>query len=136
MQGNFATGSPDIAFEVVSSDRADRLQFKIDGYLERGSKAVCCIYPGQKNIFVWMRDQSFVFRNGAQLEFPTILSGFSATALRNLRIRRVKPPLWNQPLLRDGSLQAGKQHGGVAGPLSAPIGTSGSNACREEDSRL
>jgi Uma2 family endonuclease len=30
MREKFATGSPDIAFEVVSSDRADRLQFKID----------------------------------------------------------------------------------------------------------
>jgi Uma2 family endonuclease len=36
----FDTGSPGIAFEVVSSDRADRPQFKIDGYLDHGSKAV------------------------------------------------------------------------------------------------
>jgi len=78
MRGKFAAGSPDIAFEVVSSDRADRLQFKIDAYLEHGSQAVCCVYPSQKKIVVWMRDQSFVFRNGAQLEFPAILPGFSA----------------------------------------------------------
>jgi len=39
------TGSPDIAFEVVSSDPADRLQFKISAYPDHGSKAVSCIYP-------------------------------------------------------------------------------------------
>jgi Uma2 family endonuclease len=78
MREKFATGSPDFAFEVVSSDRADRLQFKIDAYLEHGSKAVCCVYPAQKKILVWMRDQSFVFRNGENLEFPSILPGFSA----------------------------------------------------------
>ena len=78
MREKFATRSPDIAFEVVSSDRADRLQFKIDAYLEHGSKAVCCIYPAQKKILVWMRDQSFVFRMGSHLEFPAILPGFSA----------------------------------------------------------
>jgi Uma2 family endonuclease len=78
MREKFASGSPDIAFEVVSSDRADRLQFKIDAYLDHGSKAVCFVYPAQKKILVWMRDQSFVFRNGEQLEFPAILPGFSA----------------------------------------------------------
>jgi Uma2 family endonuclease len=87
MQGKFAAGSPDIAFEVVSSDRADRLQFKIDAYLDHGSKAVCCIYPARKKILVWMRDESFVFRTGGHLEsplgvraleFPAILPGFSA----------------------------------------------------------
>lgn len=77
MRDKFATGSPEIAFEVVSSDRADRLQFKIDAYLDNGSAAVCCIYPDQKKTLVWMRDQSFIFRTDTRLEFPTILPGFS-----------------------------------------------------------
>jgi len=53
----FATGSPEIAVEVVSSDRADRLQFKIDAYLQHGSKAVCCIYPAQKKITLFTENQ-------------------------------------------------------------------------------
>jgi Uma2 family endonuclease len=73
-----ATGSPDIAFEVVSSDRADRLQFKIDSYLEHGSQAVCCIYPAQKRITVLTAaSQWFEFHGDVSLEFPSILPGFS-----------------------------------------------------------
>jgi len=73
----FATGSPDIAFEVVSCDRADRLQFKIDAYLEHGSKAVCCVYPSQQKITVYTENRWFEFKGGASLEFPSVLPGFS-----------------------------------------------------------
>jgi Uma2 family endonuclease len=98
MREKFATGSPDIAFEVVSSDRADRLQFKIDAYLEHGSKAVCCIYPAQKKIVVWMRDESVVFRMGAHLESPlgvrALESPLGVRALESpLGVRALESPL-------------------------------------------
>jgi Uma2 family endonuclease len=76
MREKFATGSPDIAFEVVSSDRADRLQFKIDSYLEHGSHAVCCIYPARKRLAVFTKAQWLEVREGGRLEFPSLLPGF------------------------------------------------------------
>ena len=72
----FATGSPDIAFEVISSDTADHLQSKIDTYLESGSKAVCCIYPGQRRILVITPGLWTEFKGSDSLQFPALLPGF------------------------------------------------------------
>jgi Uma2 family endonuclease len=77
MREKFAAGAPDIAFEVISSDSAKRLQFKIDAYLENGSKAVCCIYPEQKRISVFMPGQWTELKGSDSLEFPSLLPGFS-----------------------------------------------------------
>ncbi len=76
MVGNFAVAAPDIAFEVVSSDRADRLKFKTDSYLECGSGAVCCIYPSQRRITVVTPGRLTEFQGDDSLQFPAILPGF------------------------------------------------------------
>jgi Uma2 family endonuclease len=73
----FAKGSPYIAFEVISSDTAENLHFKIVSYLEYGSKAVCCIYPTLRCITVFTPGPWTEFKGSASLEFPDLLPGFS-----------------------------------------------------------
>ena len=63
-------------FRAQAPDQSS-LQFKIDACLEHWSRAVCCIYPAQKKITVFAPNQWFEFRDNAQLEFPSILPGFS-----------------------------------------------------------
>lgn len=77
VDGKYITGSPDIAFEVISSDSADRLKYKTDTYLEFGSKAVCCIYPNQRRIMVFTQTAIREFRDSDSLELPEILPGFT-----------------------------------------------------------
>jgi len=77
MTEKFASGAPDVAFEVISTETADRLKFKTDAYLDFGSKAVCCIYPNQRKIMVFEPGRVSEYKQGEQLEFPSIFPGFA-----------------------------------------------------------
>lgn len=73
----YATGAPDIAFEVISSETAERLRYKTDLYLDFGCRAVCCIYPNQRDVVVFSPTGVTQFRGSDVLEFPTVLPGFA-----------------------------------------------------------
>ncbi|MCU1327706.1 MAG: hypothetical protein JWN34_3076 [Bryobacterales bacterium] len=73
----YSTGAPDIAFEVISSETADRLKYKTDLYLEFGSRAVCCIYPNRRNVVIFTPNSILQFKGSEHLAFPGILPGFS-----------------------------------------------------------
>ncbi len=69
-------GGPDVAIEVVSSEKASHLETKIELYLSHGSKSVWVVYPEQR--VVWIFDasgQARKFERDQTLEDPT-LPGF------------------------------------------------------------
>jgi Uma2 family endonuclease len=71
------SGVPDLAIEVVSSEPAARLEYKIELYLTRGAKSVWAVFPGQRLVRIYdTTGQSKKFEQGQTLEDPT-LPGFS-----------------------------------------------------------
>lgn len=70
-------GAPDVAIEVVSSEKATHLEGKIEIYLAHGSKSVWVVYPEQQ--VVWIYDSSGKarkFERNHTLEDPAVLPGF------------------------------------------------------------
>ncbi|HXJ40041.1 MAG TPA: Uma2 family endonuclease [Bryobacteraceae bacterium] len=92
MRSTFATGAPHIAIEVVSGDRADRLKFKVDTYLDSGSKAVCCIYPTHQRITVFMPGRVSEFKGTDNLQLPDLLPGFSMPLAQVFEILHPETP--------------------------------------------
>ena len=45
-------GAPLVAVEVVSSEEADRLEYKIGTYLALGAREVWVVYPNRKRVYV------------------------------------------------------------------------------------
>lgn len=71
-------GSPELAIEVVSSEAADRLEEKIQLYLEHGSRAVWAVYPPLRVVHVYDQTRtSRLLTEADVLEEPTLLAGFS-----------------------------------------------------------
>ncbi|HYL36706.1 MAG TPA: Uma2 family endonuclease [Bryobacteraceae bacterium] len=71
-------GAPDVAMEVVSSEKAALLEKQIELYLAHGSKSVWVVYPEQR--VVWIYDVSGnakKFEQNQKLEDPAVLPGFS-----------------------------------------------------------
>jgi Uma2 family endonuclease len=73
-------GAPDIAIEVVSSEKASVLETKIELYLAHGSKSVWVVYPEQQVIRIFdASGNARKFERHQTLEDPTVLPGFSTT---------------------------------------------------------
>ena len=71
-------GAPDLAIEVVSSQKADRLHMKIRLYLKYGSKAVWVVYPDQRIIQVNSANgRAMTLEPDRVLEGLDVLPGFS-----------------------------------------------------------
>lgn len=70
-------GAPDIAIEVVSSERAARLEKKIRLYLAHGAKSVWTIYPQERLVRIDDANGSRRFLGDELLTDPTVLPGFS-----------------------------------------------------------
>ncbi|MBZ5609317.1 MAG: Uma2 family endonuclease [Acidobacteriia bacterium] len=71
-------GAPDVAIEVVSSEKAAHLEAKIELYLRHGGKSVWVVYPVHQ--VVWIYDSSGKarkFERDQTLEDPTVLPGFN-----------------------------------------------------------
>ena len=73
-------GAPDVAIEVVSSEKASLLETKIELYLAHGSRSVWVVYPEQQ--VIWIYDSSGNAKKSERhhtLEDPSVLPGFSTT---------------------------------------------------------
>jgi Uma2 family endonuclease len=72
-------GAPEIAIEVVSSDRAAYLENKIELYLAHGSKSVWVVFPKARIMrIVNASGQSIRFEQNQMLEDASVLPGFQA----------------------------------------------------------
>jgi Uma2 family endonuclease len=73
-------GAPDVAIEVVSSEKATHLEAKIELYLAHGSKSVWVVYPEQQVVRIFDRSgNGKIFERNQTLEDPDVLPGFSAS---------------------------------------------------------
>lgn len=73
-------GAPEVAIEVVSSEKASLLEKKIELYLTHGSKSVWIVFPEQQAVRIFHASgESKFFNNTQTLEDPTVLPGFSAS---------------------------------------------------------
>jgi Uma2 family endonuclease len=71
-------GAPDLAIEVVSSEPAARLRYKIGLYLKYGSKAVWVVYPEERLVEVHSANrQVTILERNQVLEGRDALPGFS-----------------------------------------------------------
>ncbi|HTS47622.1 MAG TPA: Uma2 family endonuclease [Bryobacteraceae bacterium] len=72
-------GAPDVAIEVVSSEKAAHLEAKIELYLGHGSKSVWVVYPERQVVRIFDRSgNGKIFERNQILEDPDVLPGFSA----------------------------------------------------------
>ncbi|HEX4593731.1 MAG TPA: Uma2 family endonuclease [Bryobacteraceae bacterium] len=70
-------GSPDLAIEVISTDKASELEAKIELYLAHGSKSVWVVFPELRAVRIFCADgHSRKFEQNQILEDPTMLPGF------------------------------------------------------------
>lgn len=77
-KGNSPTnGAPEIAIEVVVSDKPWILQRKISAYMKNGADAVCCAYPDLKTITIYTAHEWRESTEQDRLEFPALLPGVS-----------------------------------------------------------
>jgi len=71
-------GAPDVAIEVVSSEKAAHLEAKIELYLAHGSKSVWVVYPERQVVRIFDRSgNAKMFERNQTLEDPAVLPGFS-----------------------------------------------------------
>lgn len=71
-------GGPELAIEVVSSEKAADLCAKIDLFLAHGSKSVWVLYPEQRRVSIYVPPgQGRLFEKNQILEDPVVLPGFS-----------------------------------------------------------
>ncbi|HLG96197.1 MAG TPA: Uma2 family endonuclease [Bryobacteraceae bacterium] len=71
-------GAPDVAIEVVSSEKAAVLETKIELYLAHGSKSVWVVYPERRVVRIFAIDGGArLFEREQMLEDP-LLPGFKA----------------------------------------------------------
>jgi Uma2 family endonuclease len=70
-------GSPDLAFEVVSSETAAFMERKINLYLATGCRVVCVAYPLERTLWTYHANGEYRrLREGQYLELPDLLPGF------------------------------------------------------------
>jgi len=71
-------GTPLLAVEIVSSETAERIDYKVEVFLQRGAEAVWVVYPEHQSVTAHYRD-GFARRLhlADTLEEPAILPGFS-----------------------------------------------------------
>jgi len=72
-------GAPDLAVEVVSpSEKTPDLMGKIEDYLRYGIEQVWAIYPGDKELHVYLRDHNLplVYKESDTLEAPSLFPGW------------------------------------------------------------
>jgi len=73
------TGSPDLAFEVVSSESAEFMERKINLYLATGSSVVWVAYPLEPTLWIHRASgEHLQLRKGQYVEEPGLLPGFRA----------------------------------------------------------
>src|SRR5215469_13973890 len=73
-------GAPEVAIEVVSSEKASLLEKKFELYLAHGSKSVWVVFPEQQVVRIFSASgESRLFDRTQTLEDPTVLPGFSAS---------------------------------------------------------
>ena len=73
-------GGPDVAIEVVSSEKASLLEKKLELYLAHGSKSVWVVFPEQKVVRIFdASGHARMFDRNQTLEDPAVLPGFSTT---------------------------------------------------------
>jgi Uma2 family endonuclease len=71
-------GAPELAIEVISSEKASDLEDRIELYLAHGSQSVWVVFPGLRVVRVFEANgQSRKFEQAQILEDP-VLPGFSA----------------------------------------------------------
>ena len=68
---------PDLAVEIVSSERAERLNHKIHALLELGARAVVVIYPADKEILIHRANRIERLTVSGTLQLEDVLPGFS-----------------------------------------------------------
>jgi Uma2 family endonuclease len=72
-------GAPDLAIEVVSSEKASLLEKKIELYLTHGSKSVWVVFPEHQVVRIYdATGQARMFDRTQTIEDPAVLPGFSA----------------------------------------------------------
>jgi len=72
-------GGPQLAIEVVSSEKAADLCAKIDLFIAHGCKSVWVAHPEQRRIWIFdPSGQGRLFEKNQILEDPAVLPGFSA----------------------------------------------------------
>jgi Uma2 family endonuclease len=70
-------GAPDLTFEVVSSEKAEFLERKINVYLANGCRAVWVAYPLERTMWAHRANgESRHLREGQYIEEPDLLPGF------------------------------------------------------------
>jgi Uma2 family endonuclease len=73
----YPEGSPDLAFEVVSSESAAFLERRINLYLATGCRLVCVAYPLERTLWTYHANGEYRrLREGQYLEAPELLPGF------------------------------------------------------------
>jgi Uma2 family endonuclease len=71
-------GAPELAIEVVSSEKADRLEDKIELYFSHGSKSVWVVYPRSRTVRIFdVTGGAKRFERDQPLVDPAVLPGFS-----------------------------------------------------------
>ena len=76
-EDDYPAGAPDIAFEIVSSEKASDLMDKVELYLATGAKTVVVLFPKPQTIHIYRPKQDpHVVREGEFLELPDLLPGF------------------------------------------------------------
>lgn len=70
--------APDLAVEVVSpTDRADKVQEKVENYLRYGTKVVWVIYPRTRSIVVHTSEAAHIVGQDGVLDGGDVLPGLS-----------------------------------------------------------
>ena len=71
------TIAPDLAVEVVSSEKAERLNHKKRALLELGARAVVVIYPADKEILIHRANRIERLTVSGTLQLEDVLPGFA-----------------------------------------------------------
>jgi Uma2 family endonuclease len=78
-------GAPDFAVEVISpDDRADRVQYKAQTYLEKGAKQVWLVYPRAQQIHVYMTGQARIYGIEDTIDLSSLFPGITPVSVKTV----------------------------------------------------
>ena len=76
-------GAPDFAVEVISpDDRADRVQYKAQTYLEKGAKQVWLVYPRAQQVHVYVTGQARIYGIEDSIDLSALFPGLPPVSVK------------------------------------------------------
>jgi Uma2 family endonuclease len=78
-------GAPDFAVEVISpDDRADRVQYKAQTYLEKGAKQVWLVYPRVQQVHVYVTGQARIYGIEDTVDLGDLFPGLPPISVKSV----------------------------------------------------